>query len=644
MKESPLAFSYIRFSTPEQMQGDSLRRQVAAAEAYCQRNGLTMDTSLSLRDLGVSAFKGRHRDDKSALGQFLRLAQEGRIPKGSCLVIENLDRLSREDERTALRLWLDILDCGITIVQLTPETVFKHERSDMFDIMRAIMELSRAHHESTRKSGLISASWQARHKKAAEKPVTGKGPFWLALEDGTFRVKEDRAAVVRRMFRMCREGQGCRAIAKALNGEEIPSPYGRVWATSSVRAVLMSRAVLGEYTPHTGMGAKRKPCGPAVPDYYPAVIKLAEFDAAQAALKGRACQRGPRGKDVANLFAELLHDARDGTRMHVMTKSRAHRYLVSSGAAYGQKGCVYRSIPYPAVEEGLLRMLREVDAEEIQGCSELDALRGLEADLAARDARIAQLELALAGRDIAAVARQLGREEDARRELAARLEAERRRAAGGGSALGEVQSLAHALKKAKDVEGARLRLRAAIARVVESVHVLVVPLGHLKSPDRLCAVQMRFRGRMEPRDYLLFWSARAGRAGRGWVRSLCLTPGDAGLDGLAGFDLRRRDHAARLEDGLQRLHPGDLEAEAIPLLLFSLGHKARLARPGEVEGKRLVPGPQSGARAMADGNRAASASVLTPQEAEEEEGRRLAGEWLERLLVDGMSARIPTVA
>ena len=39
------------------------------------------------------------------------------MPRGSYLVIENLDRLSREDERTALRLWLDILDAGINSVQ-----------------------------------------------------------------------------------------------------------------------------------------------------------------------------------------------------------------------------------------------------------------------------------------------------------------------------------------------------------------------------------------------------------------------------------------------------------------------------------------------------------------------------------------------
>src|SRR5262249_2209197 len=110
-----------------------------ATADWCQCNNIPLDTTLSLRDLGVSAFKGRHRTDcKRCLAQFLKLVDKGRVSPGSYLIIENLDRLTREDERTALRLWMDILDRKIHIVQLKPETVFRHDKSDMVDIMRAI--------------------------------------------------------------------------------------------------------------------------------------------------------------------------------------------------------------------------------------------------------------------------------------------------------------------------------------------------------------------------------------------------------------------------------------------------------------------------------------------------------------------------
>jgi DNA invertase Pin-like site-specific DNA recombinase len=34
----PTAYSYIRFSTPEQIKGDSLRRQVELSEAYAAKH------------------------------------------------------------------------------------------------------------------------------------------------------------------------------------------------------------------------------------------------------------------------------------------------------------------------------------------------------------------------------------------------------------------------------------------------------------------------------------------------------------------------------------------------------------------------------------------------------------------------------
>jgi hypothetical protein len=46
---SPIAYSYIRPSTPEQAKGASLHRQGEAAVRLCRRYGLRLDTSLSGR-------------------------------------------------------------------------------------------------------------------------------------------------------------------------------------------------------------------------------------------------------------------------------------------------------------------------------------------------------------------------------------------------------------------------------------------------------------------------------------------------------------------------------------------------------------------------------------------------------------------
>src|SRR5690606_29793134 len=104
------AYSYLRFSSVKQSKGDSFRRQTEMAEELIQRKGWIMDTSLTLQDLGVSAWKGKNAVE-GALAEFVKLCKAGNIKAGSILVIERLDRLSRDDVRPALKLFLDILSC-----------------------------------------------------------------------------------------------------------------------------------------------------------------------------------------------------------------------------------------------------------------------------------------------------------------------------------------------------------------------------------------------------------------------------------------------------------------------------------------------------------------------------------------------------
>lgn len=115
------AVSYVRFSSHKQERGDSLRRQEAARDAWLARHpGVVLDTSLTLADLGVSAFRGKHRaDDKTALWHLLRAVESGRVTPGTFLVVESLDRLTREELGDAFELVLGLVNRGIRIVQLS---------------------------------------------------------------------------------------------------------------------------------------------------------------------------------------------------------------------------------------------------------------------------------------------------------------------------------------------------------------------------------------------------------------------------------------------------------------------------------------------------------------------------------------------
>ena len=130
------AYSYMRFSSAAQREGDSLRRQLQAARDWADaRPEVELDTTT--RDLGVSAYKGEHRV-RGALASFLKRIEQGDIPTGSYFLIESFDRLSRETEMVAVNLLTSITLAGIKVVTLVDGHEY-HAGSDAMDIMRAVI-------------------------------------------------------------------------------------------------------------------------------------------------------------------------------------------------------------------------------------------------------------------------------------------------------------------------------------------------------------------------------------------------------------------------------------------------------------------------------------------------------------------------
>ena len=122
----PKAYSYIRFSTPEQAKGDSFRRQTEASRKYAEDHGLVLDTSLNLFDQGLSGYTGENRT-KGALSVFIRAVETGLVPKGSVLLVESLDRLSRDKIMEQIALITSLINAGITVVTLINGQVLSKE-------------------------------------------------------------------------------------------------------------------------------------------------------------------------------------------------------------------------------------------------------------------------------------------------------------------------------------------------------------------------------------------------------------------------------------------------------------------------------------------------------------------------------------
>jgi DNA invertase Pin-like site-specific DNA recombinase len=148
-----------------------LRRQLEASERYARENGLTLDSSL--RDIGVSGYKGVNAKT-GALAKFLQLVEKGKIESGSVLIVESLDRLSREDVPKALPRFLSLISAGITVVTLgsSPQRYdSKSIEANPFMLIGSLVEMIRANEES---SGRVNASERLGRARRRRRELAGR--------------------------------------------------------------------------------------------------------------------------------------------------------------------------------------------------------------------------------------------------------------------------------------------------------------------------------------------------------------------------------------------------------------------------------------------------------------------------------------
>ena len=316
----PRAYSYIRFSTPEQAAGDSLRRQTELSENYAEKHKLVFDKSLDLHDKGLSAFCGANRK-KGALAVFLRAVEHGIVKPGSYLLVESLDRLSRDTLSEQMSLFMDLINSGITVVTIADEKVYSKQTidADMTNLMMSLVIMTRSHEESVMKSRRLTAAWAQKRREIGTTKLTSLCPHWLrpSADRKSFEVIEERAALVRRIYQMSIDGIGQESIARKLNQEGVPAwGRGKGWYAPYIHRLLRKRDVLGEFQSCRRDKRGKKlavPTGEAVKNYFPAIIDEVTFQKARAHVQ--TSTPGRVGQSRGNLFTGLAFDGVSGAPM-----------------------------------------------------------------------------------------------------------------------------------------------------------------------------------------------------------------------------------------------------------------------------------------------------------------------------------------
>lgn len=387
----PNAYSYIRFSTPDQQHGDSERRQIDDARRFAEQQGLMLDETV-FADRGVSGARGKNVK-AGRLGEFLAACDSGKIKRGSWLLIENADRLTRMEPMSAFQLFSDIISRGITIATVKDGQVFSREtlRNDATKLMIWTMNQFQGYQENAKKAERQRAAWSAKRALAAEKGIalTRTCPLWLTVgDDGKYHALPDRVEVVKQIFELALEGLGARRIARRLNERGIAKFIDpnrprdadtRGWSGSYVHGILTNDATIGVWRGYRlvhpnedveGFSRRREQDADngLIDDgtVYPAVVDKEAWLRVQELVRVRKGQKVGRPKKpvgqavtrMSNLFTGMCRcSCGAGLRYHRAGMTARPKLVCSSHLQGASSGCEARRWDYHSVETFLLYAL-----------------------------------------------------------------------------------------------------------------------------------------------------------------------------------------------------------------------------------------------------------------------------------------------
>ncbi|HEJ6524383.1 recombinase family protein [Pseudomonas juntendi] len=381
--------SYLRMSTSEQLKGFSLERQRKLIADFAAKNGLSLDESHSIEDIGRSSFS----DDaeQKQLARFFEDLDAGKFSPGDVFALENIDRLTRRGAIDALLKVNTILSKGLKLAIISDREQRILEEIDVFSIITLSIDAARSHSESKNKSDKGLLNWEEKRNLAATHKIamTAQAPAWLDTE--TFYVMDEskgkqikrrryvlnpeKAETVRLIFELFQNGNGSLKIKNILNDRKIPTFKGaEYWEPSVISKILRNPATHGFYQPQKQRTGKRDlvPAGDPIEDYFPAIVSRETFEQCQRITAANSTRKGRKGKVFTNLFTGLLRCVDCGGPVHLLNPGIDKRAKVPKSVNYivCKKGkftreCILKRLRYDDFEAAMLKAIQEINLADV---------------------------------------------------------------------------------------------------------------------------------------------------------------------------------------------------------------------------------------------------------------------------------------
>ena len=302
------------------------------------------------------------RDTREGFQQLLSACREGRV---DAVITKSISRFARNTV-TLLETVRELKALGIDVFF---EEQNVHTLSADGELILTILA-SYAQEES--RSVSENMKWRVRKNFKEGKPWNGT-MYGYRLHGGVLAVEQQEAEVVRRIFREYLGGKGMEAIAKELNGEGVPTRFGRKWRKESVFSILHNYAYTGSLLLQTTFRddhlTKRKCVNDGqLPRYHAentheAIVSREEYESVQAEIARRAEKHAPRGKDYRGRypFSGLIVCGCCGKRYRRKITATGPVWICSTFNSQGKAACPSRQIP----EQVLMDLTADMDIGEL---------------------------------------------------------------------------------------------------------------------------------------------------------------------------------------------------------------------------------------------------------------------------------------
>ncbi|MBN1794239.1 MAG: recombinase family protein [Candidatus Omnitrophica bacterium] len=253
------AGAYVRVSTTQQIDRDSLRTQEERLRQYCKAQGFELYKNKPYKDEGISA-----KDTKRpAFEELMNDIEAGRI---QVVIVTRLDRITRS-LKDLIELMEKLQRHNVKLVSLT-ESIDTTGPMGRFiiNLLGSIAQLEREidservsadmHHRALAgkwTGGVVPLGYVTKGKlvrKLLEKGLSEdealKEANKIAPEKGRLYLVKKDAELVEKIYGLYLECKSLRRVTHELNKREIKTPEGLSWAATSIRRILTNPTYSGK--------------------------------------------------------------------------------------------------------------------------------------------------------------------------------------------------------------------------------------------------------------------------------------------------------------------------------------------------------------------------------------------------------------